>query len=175
GASGAGATVLGGATAVCTLDAAWDADKGEAVVAIVTRQAGKDKVWLARGKPGGTFAAVEVTSKTSKGDCRQGIAGAKLTVRSGSAIVSWFEALLPSVPTAGMVYAADVSGAKVTSLTKMPTNEAATSDSGSGAAPANALATRGLAGVVDNGTTVSAIIEATVAGKRQIILHTFIP
>jgi hypothetical protein len=165
---GTGASVFANSTAVCSLDAAWDADKAEAVVALVARQGGSDKVWLLRGKPGGSWTAVEVTTKKSVGACHQGVSGARVSMGSSKTYVVVRDAI---VPTLGVVTAYRVDGNTPTAVYSY--SPSFSSDAGT----SNSLASRGLVGLIDNGNgTLTFIVEGgSQASKHEIVLHTFKP
>lgn len=174
--SGAGATVLAGVDAVCSLDAAWDGDAGEAVAAIVVRQGGEDRVWLVRGKAGGAFSAVKVTSKSSKGDCRKGLASARVSVAGSNAMLVVNDTVA-SVPNVGswLLWAVSKQGV-ASSVPTTSLDDSTTTDTSLLAAPANALAWRGGVPALWNGSTWTLLLETRNAdGKRGLTVYTFKP
>ncbi|MCB9739625.1 MAG: hypothetical protein H6747_10180 [Deltaproteobacteria bacterium] len=176
GSSGAGATVLGGATAVCTLDAAWDADKGEAVVAIVTRGASSDSLWLARGKPGGTWTAKQVFTQGSKtpGSCSSGILGARVVAGKGGAALVTMNTGTLHYPGVHSYFTVSADGAvKPADLLTPSSWSTDLMESGD---PRPGLAWRGAAQAVWLGDSWSLVAEGqNGSGKREIVIYTFTP
>lgn len=169
---GPGATTLAGVSAVCSLDAAWDVGKGEAVVVMVVRQDGQDRVWLARGA-GGKWVSTLVVAKGSKSaGCDIGISHARVSANNGKAMVLMNDLSGGSFGVGRYVL---VSGDKAGPDIELTMLIKSTDVSGM-TAPATALAARGLAAPVWHGESVSLIWEANSPdGKRAIAIHTVVP
>ena len=175
--TGAGATALANVDAVCSLDAVWDSNNGDAVVVIVVRQAGSDAVYLLRGKPGGAFAATKVAHKSSAGDCRKGYASAVVSAAATTPMVVVNDTIagVLNVGTYG-VYAVQLDGS-VKAVSALSGFSSATTDTTANPGPTNALASRGaVAPLVWADGRVTFIGEVlTNDGKHGIVLHTFKP
>jgi len=169
----AGADVLDKVDAVCSLDAAWDGDTGEAVAVIVVRQSGEDRVWLVRGKPGGAFVATKVTSKKSKGlNCGAGIVMARVALAPNKALVLMNDAAGNQLGDASYSVVTGSTASAPTILDLF----SATTDAMPVGTPSSALAWRGMASAVWYGDRAAIVYEAqTSDGKRVIALQNVKP
>jgi hypothetical protein len=173
-ASGVGATVLGGTSAVCGLDAAYDAGSGEVVATVVVRQGGDDVVYLVRFGDAGATAPVVVAQKASAGDCRQGLAAARVSVGQGELLVSVYDAIA-ALPTLGSAGLYSVTGSSVQSVSIPSPVDASTTDSAAAGGPTNNLAARGLSAPLVAGDAVGFVHEGTSAGGKQVITWSSVP
>ena len=165
--------VFAGVTAVCSLDAAVD-DKGTLGVVVVTRKGGKDEVTLITRAADGTTAATPVkTAVASKGDCRVGVAGARVSsVGTGFATSSYTVNTTP-FPQLGEV---DLYVGTGNSKPSMGAFTAGTLDTAPSGGPANSLARRGLTRILATSPTASVSVEAVDdSSQRRLLLWTWKP
>ncbi len=173
--SGVGATVLGGATAVCGLDAALNVGTGAIGVSVVVRQGGEDRVWLVKRDAKGLVTATKVVSKGAKGDCRKGYSAARIAAFGADWAVAVYDANAV-IPTIGSVSVWTVSNA-AKSVSTLAAADLGTTDSAAGSGPVSGLAWRGLADLLPGANgTLSVVAEiADGTGKKSIAIHTFKP
>ena len=175
--AGVGQSALAGVSAVCGLDAAVNSADGSVAVAMVVRQAGKDRVWLVIRDSKGGLKGVKVVDKNSKGDCRKGVSASRL-VRANQ---TWYVAITVSSGSNPQnadfqIWSTDTTASKL--VTTLDDIEAQTSDSAAGnSAPVNALHYRGIANLLPGPQgTLTTIVEAyDTSAKKGIALFTFKP
>jgi hypothetical protein len=158
-------SVFTGATAVCSLDATVD-DAGTLGVVVVTRKGGNDRVELITRTANGSTAVATLKSATSKGDCRVGIAGARVGVGAAGWMTTTFTSLSANVALSGTV---EVQYKGATNVPNIGTYDAGTFDSAATGGPTAALAWRGLVQPNMVGGVATGVVEA-VAGKNSYLL-----
>ena len=165
--------VFAGASAVCSLDAMVN-PLGTLGIVVVLRKAGQDQVVLVTRDAAGVLKAEQVAGPESQGDCRVGIAGARITWTGSSWIPTLFETLAPTIPLQGAVKYLWANSAVKVSLPQG--NVAATLDNGTAGGPNVALAWRGVARPVSSGTALTTAVEAVNASDtRSIFLWSWKP
>ncbi len=157
--------VFANVTAVCSLDAAVD-DAGTLGVVVVTRTGGNDRVELITRTANGSTAVATLKSATSKGDCRVGIAGARVGVGAAGWMTTTFTSLSANVALSGTV---EVQYKGATNVPNIGTYDAGTFDSAATGGPTAALAWRGLVQPNMVGGVATGVVEA-VAGKNSYLL-----
>lgn len=166
--------VFAGATDVCGLDAAVDAD-GKLGVVVVTRKAGLDRVEVISRAVDGTTSVVTVKQQASLGggDCRLGVAGARISAMPSGWLTATYTTSSPTAPGTGNLevqFAMNATPAPVGALF------ASTMDTTASLTPTGALAWRGLTRTVAAGPTASTTIEAIdISGIRRLLLWTWKP
>ena len=149
--------VFAGASAVCSLDAMVN-PLGTLGIVVVLRKAGQDQVVLVTRDAAGGLKAEQVVGKPSKGDCRVGVAGARIGWVGNGWLPVVFETLGPTVPMQGGVKYLWANSAQEVPLPLGMV--AATLDNASKDGPTLPLAWRGLTRPVPSGTAMTVAIEA---------------
>jgi hypothetical protein len=166
------AEVLAGATAVCGIDATVNAS-GTLGILTVLRKAGQDLVVLITRDAKGVVKTEQLVGKTSKGDCRVGVAGARLAATGVGWLPVTYTAGSLAAPGAGTVEYLYKNSAIPIAIDGI---DAATTDNATSGGPNHALAWRGLASPLSSGTSITLVVESTDgASKRSIHLWSWAP
>jgi len=172
-----------GITAVCSLDAAADAN-GAVGAVVVVRRGGKDELLFVSRSGDGLKTVVSSLKTSGSGlDCRTGLSAARVvSAGAGSWVVATYsgnggsqtlgtvQVHKVTIDLANKATAADITPAAFSGLT------VATTDSVVGPGfPTNALDFRGLADIVAVGGVTRLVIESLDAssGKHQLLLYSF--
>ena len=157
---------------MCGLDATLAPD-GEVGIVVVLRKGGQDVLALiTRGLTGATVADV-IKSVASKGDCRVGLAGVRVTHPIDKWAVQTFSA--DNSISSGGSESFMLTGTTVTPTAAGASGIAATTDTvADGLLPVNALGWRGLTGVQVFGGALVAAVETYDSLKkvRALVLTT---
>jgi hypothetical protein len=161
------AEVLAGATAVCGIDATVNAS-GTLGILTVLRKAGQDLVVLITRDAKGVVKAEQLVGQESQGDCRVGVAAARLAWTGKAWLPMVFETALATTPFQGSVkYLWSNSALKV----PLPQGiVAATLDNAASGGPTHALAWRAVVRPVHDATSMTTAVEA-VNGTDARSIH----
>jgi hypothetical protein len=161
------AEVLAGATAVCGIDATVNAS-GTLGILTVLRKAGQDLVVLITRDAKGVVKTEQLVGQESQGDCRVGVAAARLAWTGKAWLPMVFETSDATSPFKGSVkYLWSNSALKV----PLPQGiVAATLDNAASGGPTHALAWRAVVRPVHDATSMTTAVEA-VNGTDARSIH----
>jgi hypothetical protein len=159
--------VFANATAVCGIDATVNAS-GTLGILTVLRKAGQDLVVLITRDAKGVVKAEQLVGQESQGDCRVGVAAARLAWTGKAWLPMVFETALATTPFQGSVkYLWSNSALKV----PLPQGiVAATLDNAASGGPTHALAWRAVVRPVHDATSMTTAVEA-VNGTDARSIH----
>ena len=167
------AEVFAGASNVCSIDATVNSAGTLGAVAVL-RKGGQDLVVLVSRDSKGLVKAEQLFAAESQGDCRVGVAAARLAWTGKAWLPMVFETLASTVPLQGSVkYLWNNSALKLS----LPQGiVAATLDNASAGGPTHALAWRAVARPVALGSAMATAIEAVNGtDARSIHVWSWVP
>lgn len=162
--------VISGASAICSVDAVVD-DEGALGVAVVVRRNGLDEVALMQRSLAGQLDVTIRKSQASLGDCRVGIAAARIAAAPGGFAVTAYVTPLAITPFAASLQSA---GPVEVPVVTVPDAALSTTDNGAAGGPTFALGWRGLTRPqFGPGGTVTVLQEVlTTTESRKLLLFT---
>lgn len=163
-------SLLSGASAVCSVDANTDPN-GTLGAVLVLRTSTKDQVVLLERSQAGVLTLTPLLSQNSLGDCRVGVAGARIAAAPSGFAVTAYVTPLAITPFAASIVSLGPVGVPVASLAGAAVS---TTDNAASGGPAFGLGWRGLTrpqfGPAGTVTVLQEVLTTT--SSRQLLLYT---